>query len=70
MNEAIAYGNAIAAEKAQSDRQLIVDSRRTEILTLTDEQRQEWVDAMKPVWKKFESKVGKDMIEAAIASNK
>ena len=70
LNEAIAYGNAIAAEKAQSDRQLIVDSRRTEILTLTDEQRQEWVDAMKPVWKKFESKVGKDMIEAAIASNK
>jgi len=70
LNEAIAYGNSIAADKALTDRQAIIDSGRSEILTLTDEQRQLWVNAMKPVWKKFESKVGKDMIAAAIESNK
>ncbi|GHA58807.1 C4-dicarboxylate-binding periplasmic protein DctP [Amylibacter ulvae] len=32
---------------------------------LTAEQRQAWVDAMKPVWAKFEGDVGTDNIEAA-----
>ena len=32
---------------------------------LTPEQRQAWVDAMKPVWEKFESDVGADNIAAA-----
>jgi C4-dicarboxylate-binding protein DctP len=37
---------------------------------LTAEQRQEWVDTLKPVWKKFEGDIGADMIEAAQAANK
>ena len=37
---------------------------------LTPEQRQAWVDAMKPVWKKFEGDIGADLLEAAQASNK
>lgn len=40
------------------------------VRTLTPEQRQAWVDAMKPVWKKFEADIGADLIEAAMASNK
>jgi C4-dicarboxylate-binding protein DctP len=36
---------------------------------LTPEQRQLWVDALKPVWKKFEKDIGSDLIEAALASN-
>jgi len=40
-----------------------------EVRTLTAEQRQAWVDAMKPVWKKFEGDIGADLIEAAIQSN-
>lgn len=36
-----------------------------EIRTLTAEQRQAWVDALKPVWEKFEGDVGADLIEAA-----
>ncbi|MDE1263403.1 TRAP transporter substrate-binding protein [Vibrio aestuarianus] len=39
------------------------------IRTLTPEQRQEWVTALKPVWKKFEKDIGTDLIDAAIASN-
>lgn len=39
------------------------------VRTLTPEQRQQWVDALKPVWKKFEKDIGSDLIEAAQASN-
>ncbi len=38
--------------------------------TLTAEQRQAWVDALKPVWKKFEDNIGTDMLDAALKSNK
>jgi C4-dicarboxylate-binding protein DctP len=38
------------------------------INTLTDAQRKKWVDAMKPVWKKFESEIGTDVIAAANGS--
>jgi C4-dicarboxylate-binding protein DctP len=36
---------------------------------LTPEQRQEWVDAMKPVWKRFEKDIGADLMEAALKAN-
>ncbi len=40
------------------------------VRTLTPAQRQEWVDAMKPVWKKFEKNIGKDLMNAALSANK
>ena len=39
------------------------------IRKLTEAQRRAWVDAMKPVWSKFEKDVGRDMIAAAQAAN-
>lgn len=69
LDEAIAYGNKISEDKAIEDRQKILDSKRTEILTLTDAERQQWVEAMKPVWKQFEGAIGKEYIDAAVASN-
>ena len=36
---------------------------------LTAEQRQAWVDALKPVWAKFEGDIGQDLIDAAQAAN-
>jgi C4-dicarboxylate-binding protein DctP len=69
LDEAIAYGNGIAAKKGDEDRQAIIDSNRSEIIELTDAERQQWVDAMKPVWKQFESDIGADLIEAAVSSN-
>ncbi|WP_068312948.1 DctP family TRAP transporter solute-binding subunit [Polycladidibacter hongkongensis] len=36
---------------------------------LTPEQRQEWVDTMKPVWGKFADDIGQDFIDAAVAAN-
>jgi C4-dicarboxylate-binding protein DctP len=39
------------------------------VRTLTAEQRQAWVDAMKPVWKKFEGDIGEDLMSAALKAN-
>lgn len=69
LDEAIAYGNEIAAAKVNKDKQAIIDSKRSEVTYLTPEQRAAWVNAMKPVWAQFEDKIGKDLIDAAVASN-
>ncbi|MCK5814148.1 MAG: TRAP transporter substrate-binding protein [Cocleimonas sp.] len=70
LDESIAFGNKVAAEKSKSDKQAIIDSKRTNVIELSKEERQKWIDTMQPVWKKFEAIVGKDMLDAAIASNK
>jgi C4-dicarboxylate-binding protein DctP len=70
LDEAIIYGNAVALEKANSDRQAIIDSGRSKVIDLTPEEKAQWVKVMKPVWKKFERQIGKDVIDAAVASNR
>ncbi len=70
LDEAIAFGNQVAAEKALSDKQKIIDSKRSKVLSLTAEERAQWVEVMKPVWKKFEHHIGKGLIDAAYNSNK
>ena len=67
--EAIVYGNTIAAQKAEEDKQRIVDSKRSSVRSLSASERQQWVNAMKPVWKRFEKQIGKNVIDAAIAAN-
>jgi C4-dicarboxylate-binding protein DctP len=52
------------------DRQKIKDSGKTEILPFTAEQRAAWKAAMKPVYDKFTGDIGKEIVEAAQASNK
>lgn len=37
--------------------------------TLTLEQRQAWVDAMKPVWEKFEDDIGEELMNATLKAN-
>jgi len=39
------------------------------VRTLTPEQRQAWVNAMKPVWKQFEGDIGSDLMDAALKAN-
>jgi len=53
-------------EKAKQN---IVDTGKSEILVLTEEQRNAWRDAVRPAWKKFEAEIGTDLIEAAEAAN-
>ncbi|MEM7214027.1 MAG: TRAP transporter substrate-binding protein [Pseudomonadota bacterium] len=52
----------------QDNKAKIVESGG-EIRSLTPEQRQAWVDALKPVWEKFEGDIGADLINAAQATN-
>ncbi len=69
LQEAIALGNKVAAQKAEEDKQKIIDSKRSQVLTLTPAERAQWVEVMKPVWKQFEGQIGKDLINAAYSAN-
>ena len=60
--------NGQVADKEAKNRQNVLDAGGT-IRELNSEQRQAWVDVMKPVWDKFEGDIGKDLIEAAAAAN-
>src|SRR5690606_33604642 len=61
--------NKQAEELNQRDKQRILDAGTTEIITLTPEQREQWRDAMRPVWEKFEDEIGAELIQAAGRSN-
>ena len=67
--EVTAEVNAEAYKLSMDYRQKVIDSGRTEVLALTTEELGLWREAMKPVWSKFEEEIGKDIIEAALASN-
>lgn len=69
LDEVTVEVNAMAHALNERDKQSILDAGTTEILYLTPEQRQQWVDAVQPVWKKFEPEIGADLIEAAVSSN-
>ena len=66
--EVSAERNGLSTEINQANRQKVIDSGGV-VRTLTPEQRDAWRQAMRPVWEKFEKDVGKDLIEAALASN-
>tara|TARA_B100000678_G_scaffold275616_1_gene267716 strand:- start:385 stop:828 length:444 start_codon:yes stop_codon:yes gene_type:complete len=68
VDEVTKEANAAVAETEAKNRQNIIDAGGT-IRELTPEQRKVWVDTMKPVWTKFEGDIGKDLIDAAAASN-
>ncbi|MBF0674492.1 TRAP transporter substrate-binding protein [Pseudomonas sp.] len=61
--------NKQADELNRAARADILKAGTSQIIELTAEQRNEWREAMKPVWKKFENEIGKELIEAAVASN-
>jgi C4-dicarboxylate-binding protein DctP len=66
--EVSAEGNA-AAEAINIEARKKIEAAGTPIRELTPEQRKAWVDAVNPVWKKFEGDIGADMIAAAQGSN-
>jgi C4-dicarboxylate-binding protein DctP len=67
--EVTAEVNAEAYKLSMDYRQKVIDSGRTEVLALTDEEIAKWREAMKPVWDKFEEEIGKDILDAAKAVN-
>ena len=60
--------NAPVSPQEAMNRENIIKAGGT-VRELTPEQRQVWVDTMKPVWTRFEGDIGKDLIDAAVASN-
>lgn len=56
--------NGEAYSVNQDARQAIIDAGGV-VRQLTDDQRAAWVEAMKPVWKKFEGDIGAENIAAA-----
>ncbi len=68
LGEVTATRNAEAFAVNEANRQAILDAGGV-IRELTPEQRQAWVDAMRPVWDQFVDDVGQENIDAAQAIN-
>ncbi len=60
--------NSESSKVNAENRQKIIDAGGV-VRTLNATQRQEWVDAMKPVWKKFEGDIGAELMGAALKAN-
>jgi C4-dicarboxylate-binding protein DctP len=68
IHEVTVKNNAEGGDTDAQARQAVLDAGTT-IRELTAEQRQAWVDAMKPVWGEFLADVGQENIDAAQAIN-
>ena len=69
MDESIAYGNKAAFQEALDFRDKVIADKKAEVLPMSKEQKAAWRAAMKPVWKKFEGEIGKNLIDAAQKAN-
>jgi C4-dicarboxylate-binding protein DctP len=69
MHEAIAYGNKIARTDDADYRAKVIEAKKAEVIKLTKSEKDQWRNAMKPVWSQFEGEIGKDLIDAAQQAN-
>jgi C4-dicarboxylate-binding protein DctP len=70
MDEVTVWGNEHSERINLDDRQKIIDSGISEVITLTPDELREWQDIMKPVWTQFEDNIGRDLIAAALAASR
>lgn len=69
IKESSAEANRQADKMHQANKQKIIESGKSKIITLSDKEHDAWQKAMSPVWTKFEKAIGKDLIEAARKAN-
>ncbi|RLA02999.1 MAG: C4-dicarboxylate ABC transporter [Gammaproteobacteria bacterium] len=69
MAEVTETRNAESSKVNEENKQNVI-AAGSEVRSLTADQRQAWVDALKPVWNQFSGDIGQDIIDAAVASNK
>ena len=68
MDEVTVQVNKMAEDINQSDKKKIMESGKSEIITLTKDELAAWRNAMQPVYKKYEGEIGKELVEAARAA--
>ena len=64
-DEVTQQANLSVKAKEASNRENILKAGG-EINVLSPQQREQWIQAMKPVWKQFEDYIGKDLIDSAV----
>ena len=69
MHEAITYGNKLAKTDDADYRAKVIAAKKAEVIKLTKAEKEEWRNAMKPVWGQFQDEIGKDLIDAAQEAN-
>ncbi len=62
--EATEYANAIAEKENNDALEAMKKSGKTEFHELSAEERQAWIDALKPVHKEMQSRVGKELLQS------
>ncbi len=70
MAEATVHSNKLADTFNQEDRKKIGEAGKAKLQALTKDDIAAWRKAMEPVWKKFEGDIGRDLIDAALKSNR
>jgi len=64
MAEATVYANEIAKQENEESLAKVKESGKSELITLTPEQKTEWKKALAPVHRKMADRVGKDLIQS------
>jgi C4-dicarboxylate-binding protein DctP len=65
MKEATEYNNTIAKQENDAALETIRKSGKTQIITLTPQEKTEWKKVLVPVHKQVEDRIGKDLIQSA-----
>ncbi len=68
MIEVTEWGNSLSSVINGEDRLKITESSHTEIIKLTDADRENWETAMRPVWDQFKDDIGEEIILSAMES--
>jgi C4-dicarboxylate-binding protein DctP len=63
--ETAEYVNSIARKVNQDARAAVLEAGRNTLIELSDDERAQWRDAMRPVWDQFSHEIGPELLEAA-----
>jgi len=68
LKDALEFGNNVALQKAQNDRNSILEAGVSNIHIMSLEERKAWVKSMQAVWQQYKDQVGSELIQAAASS--
>ncbi len=68
VKEATDYTNEISQKENDEALAAMIKSGKTEFHTLTDKERKAWIEALKPVHKQMESRIGRELLQKIYAA--